>query len=363
MSTSNESSDPRDPSLSKAWLPTLRNATVFTPSLTVVWSVMPVVAIFALIFGAIFNVTVLVTFLKHRHLRNSFGIYLMNLLIIDIILVFIHGPINIMDKYGSSWTLGWKLCAFQSYMGYTYQNLIIIAHFLIALNRVWAVVFPFSYRTHHTKKVAIGLCFSVWLALNICNVPVALTVTVLTPGSTNGTVVCDIDTETLGAWNYISQLFMFDTPILCVILAYPVVCYKSFFSDRKTRTRRTAVSQSQPVTLHRTMQNGYDDNENGKTVGGSVKPAPKVLVCGRILNGSATGFLTLTLMTASVIICLMPKEAYYTTLLFTDNAPPGFNVIADVLERLTTVCDPMLVVLGNSELRKIVFTWVHHRFK
>ena len=275
----------------------------FQASLT--WSVLPVVALFALLTGAILNVTVLGIFLTRRKLRSSFGVYLMNVLIIDNILVFIHGPFNIIDKYSTSWTLGWKMCAFQSYMGYTYQNLIIVAHFLIALNRVWAVVFPFSYRTHHTKKVAVMLCFSAWLVLNICNIPVALTVTVLTLGATNGSLVCDIDTATLGSWNYISQLLMFDTPILFVILAYPVVCHMSFFADRKKRVRANVVGQSQLATIAPTVANTVnrpagDDAESGGE-GGQVRG--KAFLCGRKLNGSVTGFVTLTLMTSSVVIC------------------------------------------------------------
>ncbi|GAV03734.1 hypothetical protein RvY_14119 [Ramazzottius varieornatus] len=72
------------------------------------WSLPPGFAVFALITGGTSNSFLLVTFISRQGLRNSFGVYLMNLLLIDFILVFIHGPFNLIDKYNPNWYLGWK---------------------------------------------------------------------------------------------------------------------------------------------------------------------------------------------------------------------------------------------------------------
>ncbi|GAV03879.1 hypothetical protein RvY_14248 [Ramazzottius varieornatus] len=326
------------------------------------WSFSALVALFAIIAGGILNLTVLTVFISRRSLRNSFGVYLMNLLVVDSTLVLLHGPFNLIDKYYPSWTLGHRVCSFVNYMSYAYQNLIILGHFLIAFNRVWAVVFPFSYRTHHTTKVAVALCASAWIILNICNIPVAIITTVITPGAINGTLRCDIDPERLGVWDPISQILLFDIPILCVILAYPVVCYKSFFSNRQqkvaplagthtmVRGRQGTHFPTDKTSAHHGEREGEDHREKDRRT--------RIVVCGRALNGSPTGFLTLTLTTCSFILCLMPKEAYYTWLMATDIDPPGVADIVDVLHRLTTVFDPLLVVLGNTELRMIIFDWL-----
>lgn len=72
------------------------------------------------------------------------------------------------------------------------------------------------------------------------------------------------------------------------------------------------------------------------------------------LNGSPSAFLTLSLMTLSVIVCLIPNEVYYTWQMMTDNDLMEVYLVVDAMQRLTTVFDPVLIVLGNTELRKMV---------
>ena len=326
------------------------------------WSLPPGVTIFILVVGGALNVSLLLVFIKRRSLRNSFGVYLMNLLITDIVLVFVHGPFNLIDKYASTWDLGWEVCALYNHLGYTYQNLIIIAHFLIAANRIWAVIFPFSYRIHHSTKLAIWLCFAPWVFLYIVNILVVITTTVITPGSIDGTHKCNLDTKVMGIWGPLTEILFFDMPMLIVILAYPVVCYCSFFSHRIVRVvPKTDYKMSEP-TVHRiTVASVSGTVIEEVTVQQQASVDNQLCICGRPLNnGSATGFVTLTLMTASVILFLLPKEAYYTWILFSSYDPPGFKVIADVLQRLTTVFIPILVVLGNTELRQTMFAWIRY---
>ncbi|GAV03726.1 hypothetical protein RvY_14114 [Ramazzottius varieornatus] len=206
------------------------------------WALPSGVAYFALVVGGILNVSLLVTFIRRPTLRNSFGVYLMNLLIIDTILVFAFGPLNLIDKYASTWAIGYKACLFAGHTAFTCENLVIKAHFLIALYRLWAIVFPISYRNHHSTKLAIVLCSTTWLVLNVTNIPVAIVTSVLVPGKINGTLKCDVDTDAMGIWYPITQLFLFDTPICVVLLTYPVVCYKSFFQDRKQRVAPSDMS-------------------------------------------------------------------------------------------------------------------------
>ncbi|GAV03689.1 hypothetical protein RvY_14079 [Ramazzottius varieornatus] len=68
-------------------------------------------------------------------------------------------------------------------------------------------------------------------------------------------------------------------------------------------------------------------------------------------------------MTLSVIVCLIPNEIYYTILIFTDTDFSGFFAIADILEWLTIVTDPMLGVLGNTELRNMALDFIRRFHK
>ena len=119
------------------------------------WTSLNVFGLLIILIRTIFTIGLLVVFIKRRTLRNSFGVYLMNLLVAETLLLSVHSPINLVASYTGNWVFGYGLCWYLNYVGYTYQTLIIFAHFLIALNRVWAVTFPFFYRTHHYQ-----VCYS-----------------------------------------------------------------------------------------------------------------------------------------------------------------------------------------------------------
>ena len=149
----------------------------------------------------------------------------------------------------------------------------------------------------------------------------------------------------------ITQIIFFDMPMVFVIIAYPLVCYKTFFKSRNT-TRVSPNSATRPAS---TVPGHLSHPANEPQ---AARKEKKVRLCGKSVHGSLTGFATLTLMTTSVVICLMPNEIYYTILIFAEVDLPRFFAVADILKRLTIVFDPMLVVLGNTELRKMVVTWL-----
>ena len=64
---------------------------------------------------------------------------------------------------------------------------------------------------------------------------------------------------------------------------------------------------------------------------------------GADLNGSLTGFVTLTLIILSVLVCLLPNKAYFTWSMLTDvQSDEGYRVV-DALQRLTAVIDPVII--------------------
>ncbi|GAV01889.1 hypothetical protein RvY_12528 [Ramazzottius varieornatus] len=330
------------------------------------WSTSACVTVFAIITGGLFNLSVLAIFTSRPTLRFSFGIYLINLLIIDCIIALVYAPFNLLEQLASQWLLGHNACVLRWYLAWVFEGNIILGHFLIAVNRVWAVVFPFSYRIHHSTKVAILLCVSVWILLNILYIPTVIATAGITNSTTEGTPQCTLDVTVIGVWSSLSQILIFDVPILSVILAYPLVCYKSFFSDRKQRVAPQAASEAND-TRRRTMvrivgSEGAQQSESQRAGGsGKGKGGGVGRICGRSITGSRTGLVTLTLMTLNVLICLLPNEAYWTMMMVVETDPPGVFTIAETLQRLTTVFDPILIVLGNSELRQIVANRIHCR--
>ncbi|GAU97049.1 hypothetical protein RvY_08409 [Ramazzottius varieornatus] len=156
---------------------------------------------------------------------------------------------------------------------------------------------------------------------------------------------------------------------------YPVVYYKSFFRGRRQRLLISSQTVRVQTETIQTEQLGHPGQVPTSTQPLSI-PRPSVpaviprrtetlKLCGKMIHidGSATGFVTLTLMTVSVIISLMPKEVYYTYQLWTDddNIHLFFYLIADTLQHLTTVFDPVLIVLVNPELQKIILATLRLR--
>ena len=108
-----------------------------------------------------------------------------------------------------------------TYLSLTAGDLVIFAHSLIAVNRLWAVIFPFSYRTQHTAKVAIILCGFALLLVNASSIPTAIFVAAIKPVFPGSTVLhCEMELANVGVWNYMMRTLLFDR------LAAFVCCYR-----------------------------------------------------------------------------------------------------------------------------------------
>ena len=311
------------------------------------WSVSSCVSLFVTVVGGLLNLCVLSSFLWRPSLRNPFAIYVINVLIVDLILALAHGPLNVIERYYPSWQLGLPVCFFYVYLSYTFQSLINFAHFLRALNRVWAVTFPFSYRTDHTTKFAVVLCISVWLIIHSCQIPTTVLTSVIKPVSDNASSLhCTIEPAMAEAWSWITEVVLYEVPLVLVLISYPVVCYKSFFGGRGQQITPLSTFQR-----NRLVSTARERNASVRLAEGA-RDGRRTVICGTLLHGSRTGFITLSLMFVSVIVCLLPNEVYFTWVMVTGKESYDVYLVVDALQRLTTVVDPMVIVLGNTELRR-----------
>lgn len=133
----------------------LKNTTQ-CPLPTVLWSVIPIFNLTFMFVNILLNGVVLCRFIKYRHLRTPFAIYLMNLLFTDLSMSFVQTPIKIVAHVYSSWTiLNPATCTINLYGGAVIGGGIMMSHVLITANRVWAMTWPISYRARHTRKMAV----------------------------------------------------------------------------------------------------------------------------------------------------------------------------------------------------------------
>ena len=306
------------------------NSTLFTGE--ALWSSTSYVSLFILTAALLTNCSVVFLFLRNPSLFSPFTIYIFNLFIANLLQLTVHYPLDIIRELYDSWWMGPQMCTFFLYCSWMIQAAMCNAHALIALNRLWAIILPHSYRQHHSERLAIKISASVWLYLQACLLPgILLNINSLKfPMQIYG---CVINTTAQKTWSGIVQVFVYDFPTLIVFSVYPTVCIRLCLTSRQRKTRiGIAPASVKRITFR-------SEAVQGSTSRAAIKSRKK------------TGFLVLTLMTFCVVACYTPLQLAYTVEIFFERTIPGLYVPAAILYKLITVLDPVLFVLALSELR------------
>lgn len=131
-------------------------ATESPAALIAYWNLAPIVDLLTFVFGTLTNGLLLLQFLKDANLHTAFNVYLINLLVANLACLLIQYPLQMLSDLYRGWYLTDAACSAYSYGNFVLQAAIKNAHGLIALNRIWAVLHPISYRyTNH--KIKSGL--------------------------------------------------------------------------------------------------------------------------------------------------------------------------------------------------------------
>ncbi|OQV17367.1 hypothetical protein BV898_08472 [Hypsibius exemplaris] len=116
-----------------------------------------------------------VTFAKTASLRTPFNIYLFSLVLCNLAYLFNVAPLQIFfalyREPGQRWSYGEGICTWRVAGGYLCQGGTLGHHQLIALTRMWAVLFPNSYRLHHSQRTAWICVAAMWGYVMACTVP------------------------------------------------------------------------------------------------------------------------------------------------------------------------------------------------
>lgn len=95
----------------------------------------------------IFNGSVLVAILINHDLRTRpFSIYLMFLMTFNICFVASQNPLEVINDIYPTWWLSAGWCRLYHYSQNVLSSCAMHTHALIAVNRLWAMIFPWSYR-------------------------------------------------------------------------------------------------------------------------------------------------------------------------------------------------------------------------
>ncbi|OWA50580.1 hypothetical protein BV898_15091 [Hypsibius exemplaris] len=135
------------------------NETINSNGTSATWTALPVCLLLACLTGIVGNVVLLAVFILHRRtLWTPFNVYVVNSSSPTVAATAMQYPLDVISALHNAWPLGERVCDFYIVVGWYFQPVIFNSHQLIALNRVWAVSHPISYRQIHSKRTAICLC-------------------------------------------------------------------------------------------------------------------------------------------------------------------------------------------------------------
>ncbi|XP_055349559.1 uncharacterized protein LOC129596347 [Paramacrobiotus metropolitanus] len=269
--------------------------------------------------------------LTHSELRSSFSVYLITLLIFDALLC-LHGWLNIARKQFPSSMANITLCDFRSYVSWVITGIPLNLHVLIAVNRVWAIAFPYSYKNRHSNWLAIALTFVVVAYVHIICLPGVIMNALYyrLPFETDG---CQVNTDPgpMMAWDQLVMLLIYEFPIVFMAVAWIYVAIKQ-------KQRRNAIANA-TTTAQLSAVTSAAQKTGGRR------------------GQYSTGFLVFSVLTASAILCWTPYETYYTVWAFIPDlteADRRFVNLCLALYLFQPVLDPLLTVVTMKDLRRVI---------
>ncbi|GAV04714.1 hypothetical protein RvY_14949 [Ramazzottius varieornatus] len=320
------------------------------------WTFTPSFTLFVQLSAFINNGVMLFLFAGNAALITPFTVYILNLFASNFIVSLFFYSVELINELYSAWWLGYTMCTMYQYTSWVLTGSMCIAHGTIALNRLWAVTFPVSYRRHHKKRFALAVIATLWISLHIIVIP-GLVLDALwyrLPMETNG---CNINTDAPQAWLWFAQLVIMDSPVVIVIAVYPIICYKAVQRNRtrvrpagEAGTKMTSRRQWAPSTVSASVRSNMEASASVRA--GGERQVEYRMLCYRFPRpGNGHGFLALTLMTSTVLLCYCPANVYFTLyIVFNMDVPGMFSKVMIVYE-LAAVLDPIWFMLSLSSLR------------
>ncbi|XP_055348021.1 uncharacterized protein LOC129595132 [Paramacrobiotus metropolitanus] len=343
------------------------------------WHFIPVLRIVMVTLTLSINAIVLAAFfLNDRLIHNPFMIYLINLLLNNMVYGLLANIMNILvSLHGDSYHwMDKSVCGLYLYANYTGVGIVMNCHALVTLNRIWAIVFPVSYRNRHTPRIAVLLCVSVFAYVHI------FILSGIVKHSVEDHLICDWQLRMLMSWRHAIQLLVYDAPLLFQLGAYPFLFYKrrQFMqktqkeemqrraSKREKETNFLEVPRQMPLRSQSVTCETEERREMFKRSKSlSVTYRKDALIIRRMQSNpdGSYGFLVLTLLTISVLICWAAPHAFWTILQFKElpeNIAYLFGaMIPSILYPVQAVADPILFALALPDLRRVLCRYCKKR--
>ncbi|OQV25519.1 hypothetical protein BV898_00459 [Hypsibius exemplaris] len=322
-----------------------------------------VLSLITFLTGTIFNGTLLVVFAKDRSLRTPFSVYLVNLLLANFTCSVILYPMDfISNLHSAQWLIGNQACTAYLYTTCVIEAGIFHCHLLIALNRMWAVVHPISYRSIHSTQTAVLLCLGTWVYIHLAALPEVVLDALYyrLPVETAGCII-NVAENPLRSYDRVAQLLFYHLPHLLMLLSVPIICCAR---RRSGLRKQNTVMPNYSIHPHTRVLTDRRGTQSSNTV---LEGADRLQgIGGKSVAGikartrKLRGFLLLLLLTSSVTICWLPIDVYYTmNSQIEDFKDELFFQVAETLFSLQTTVDPLIFMFSMKNLRVALRRLVH----
>lgn len=342
-------------------------STTFVPNDTtllweVTWNGSAVAITITFVLIILLNGFTLIIFLKERHLRTAFNVYLMFLMISNMTFALLHHPLQVVELVAPKGWMGTRWCSLFQYSQNLFLGVEAYSHLLITVNRMWAISHPLSYRRLISTRAAIFSCIGALVYVHgillygfitdemYYRLPLAL-------------YGCVTYRKIFDPWKSVTTLLVLDLPVVIILLAYPYIWWM--------RRRRNKIHQNLLTATNIPADNELSiwqthEAEGGRKESFAVSGYRNRKSKGLLSNAEATvkstltksrAFTVLTLMTLSIFCCWLPITIFGNILVFIDVSTVTVLAVVPYVSAISNfqaVADPIFFVIVMDDLRVAV---------
>ncbi|XP_078611698.1 QRFP-like peptide receptor [Branchiostoma floridae x Branchiostoma japonicum] len=123
--------------------------------------------------GVVVNFLVLYVILTEKHMHSVANVYIVNLAVCDLLVLFLCIPMNMGREIYRNYIYGEVICKFFPYMQAVAVSSSVLSHTAISLDRYYVICKPLQSRARSVKKSTMPVLCSIWVIATIIMFPLA----------------------------------------------------------------------------------------------------------------------------------------------------------------------------------------------
>ncbi|OQV16952.1 hypothetical protein BV898_08957 [Hypsibius exemplaris] len=314
---------------------------------------MPIFLVSVVFFGITLNLAGAVDFFKNRRPKTPLSITVVHLYALNILLALTQPMMNSISSFfpgRSGWLWGNRVCDLYLLANIMLNCLILNSHGLLALNRTWAILSPFTYRRLVSRKLSLQVIAGLWVYVVLPEFPF-WPMDAVEYRKPVEKFSCMINANAQPVYNSIAQLVHYTFPVGVVWVAFVVVILHKI-------GRRSKLTSVNPVIASASDTGATAAITAGTHARREQVPCSVIIGPGRktAKEREARSFVVLTILTVGVTVCYGPHTVFAALRNFAVSIEesPSFRQTVGIMVSCQVVLDPVLLIwtLRNANCRK-----------